>query len=99
MVRISKIKYSGQFSEGKKVGQFIEDLLFNDGVDLYSKWTIKIDFDNDQCKTATFFGVIGTSMPETTYKFDDLKTCRFDNVTDLAQKKWLKEFEKRKNSR
>lgn len=98
-VSISKMKYSGQFNNGKKVGQFTEQLLFDDGVDLYSKWTIKIDFENDQCKTATFFGVIGTAMPETTYKFDNLKTCTFDNVTELAQKEWSKEFERRKNSR
>jgi len=100
IVRISKMKYSGQFDNGKKVGQFTEDLLFDDGVDLYSKWTIKIDFENDQCKSGTFIGAIGTAMPpETTYKFENLKTCSFDNVTSLVQKEWSKEFERRKNSR
>ena len=99
IVEISKIKYSGQFNNGKKVGQFTEQFLFNDGVDLYSKWTIQIDFENDKCKSGTFIGAIGTVMPpETTYKFDNLKICSFDNVSSLAEKEWSKEFEK-KNSR
>ena len=98
MISILKVKYSGQFRDGKKIGKFTEDFLSDDGVDLYSKWTISIDFNDDKCESATFNGVIGTAMPKTTYNFKSLKLCSFDNVMKLAEKEWAKEFEKRKNS-
>ncbi len=99
MARVSKMKYSGQFRNGKKYGPFIEDLLFDDGIDLYSKWIIQISFEDDQCKSGSFSGLIGHVMPDTTFQFERLKQCSFDHVTDLAQEEWSKEWERRNKSR
>jgi hypothetical protein len=100
MFWISKIKYSGQFKDGKKHGQFIEELLFDDGVDIYGEWTVIIEFENDICKSATYKGANGYVMPKTTtYTFTSIDSCSFDRVVDLAWDKWTKEYDEKKNAR
>jgi hypothetical protein len=100
MFWVSKISYSGEFTENKKTGKFIEKLLSDDGVDLYAEWQITIDFENDNCKDANFVGAIGHIMPKaTTYNFSTIDTCSFDKVAKLASEEWEKEYERKKNAR
>jgi hypothetical protein len=99
IVSISKVHYSGEFRNGKKIGTFIEKLLTDDGVDIYSHWTASIDFNNDSCTSGSFTGVIGHVMPEKVYRFKKIKGCSFDNLVEMAWAEWGKEYEKQKNNR
>ena len=96
-ISVSKIKYQGTFEIGVKNGAFEEKLLFDDGVDLYSKWTVSLDFKDDKCSKGTFTGILGHIMPESTYYFEILDTCTFQSVVDKASDRWTEEYEKRKN--
>lgn len=96
-ISVSKIEYQGTFENGVKNGTFNEKLLFDDGVDLYSKWTVSLDFKEDKCSQGTFTGILGHIMPESTYKFEILDTCTFQSVVDKASDRWTEEYEKRKN--
>ena len=97
-VSTSKIEYHGTFENGVKNGTFKEKLLFDDGVDLYSKWTVSLDFKDGKCSKGTFTGMLGHIMPESTYKFERLDICTFQSVVDKASKRWKEEYEKRKTS-
>ena len=96
-VSISKIEYYGTFEDGIKKGTFKEKLIFDDGVDLYSKWTVSLDFKDDKCSKGIFTGVLGHVMPESTYEFDKLDSCTFQSAVDKASEQWKEEYEKRKN--
>ncbi|WP_019039708.1 hypothetical protein [Psychroflexus tropicus] len=96
-ISISKIEYQGTFANGVKNGTFKEKLLFDDGIDLYSKWTVSLDFKDDKCSKGTFTGILGHIMPESTYEFEKLDTCTFQSVVDKASERWKEEYEKRKN--
>ncbi len=99
-VRLIKINYAGHFRENKKEGKFVEELFFDDSIDLYSKWTITIDYKEDQCTSALFEGAIGHVMPaDTKYSFQNLDTCSFDRVMTLAEKNWAQEYEKQNTGR
>lgn len=78
-------------------GIFTEKLLFDDGIDLYSKWNASIDFKDDKCSKGTFTGILGHIMPESTYNFIELDSCTFQHLVDKASKRWNEEYEKRKN--
>lgn len=94
---VSKIEYQGIFENGVKNGSFKEKLLFDDGVDLYSKWTVTIDFKEDNCSKGTFTGILGHIMPESTYEFEKLVSCTFQSVVNRASERWKEEYEIRKN--
>lgn len=96
-ISVSKIEYLGTFENGVKNAIFKEKLLFDDGVDLYSKWTVILDFKDDKCSKGTFTGILGHIMPESTYEFEILDTCTFQSVVDKASDRWTEEYEKRKN--
>ena len=96
-ISVLKVRYSGQFENGKKEGHFTEQLLHNDGVDLFSKWTVTINFKDNQCTSGTFTGTIGHIMPETTLRYDILDTCTFNFVVDQAWAEWKKEWERQNN--
>jgi len=96
-ISVSKIRYQGTFANGVKNGSFKEILLFDDGVDLYSKWTVSLDFKDDKCSKGTFTGILGHIMPESTYEFEKLDTCTFQSVVDKASDRWTEEYEERKN--
>lgn len=98
MFQISKIKYTGRFLNNKKSGQFSEEFLTDDGVDIYSNWHVTIKYDKDECDSATFFGVIGSEMPESKYTFQHLDTCTFDRVVNLAWTEWEKIWKQRNDS-
>jgi hypothetical protein len=97
MIRISKIEYSGTFINGKKNGKFTERFLIDDGVDLYSKWIVSLEYENDNCKSALFKGIFGYIMKETIYKFNQLDNCTFQSVVDKASELWKDEYEKSNN--
>lgn len=94
--QVLKDSYTGQFIDDMKEGKFIKKYLFDDGVDWYENYEITIVFEKDQCTVAIFKGAIGTAMPQSTYKFENLETCSFKYVKDLAWKEWSKEFAKKK---
>ena len=96
-VSVSRIEYRGTFEDGIKNGAFKEKLIFDDGVDLYSKWTVSLDFKDDKCLKGTFTGILGHIMPESTYEFESLDSCTFQSVVDKASIRWSEEYEKRKN--
>jgi len=96
-ISVSKIRYYGTFEIGIKNGIFKEKLFFDDGVDLYSKWTVSLDFKDDKCSEGKFTGILGYIMPESTYKFEKLDSCTFQSVVDKASERWKEEYEKRKN--
>jgi len=96
-ISVSRIEYRGEFKNGVKDGIFSEKLLFDDGVDLYSKWTVSIDFKGENCSKGTFTGILGHIMPESTYEFEKLDSCTFQYVVDRASERWKEEYEKRKN--
>ncbi|MBQ4915473.1 hypothetical protein J8L85_13545 [Maribacter sp. MMG018] len=95
-VSVSKIEYQGKFKNGVKDGIFKEKLLFDDGIDLYSKWTVSIDFKEGNCSKGTFTGILGHIMPESTYEFEKLDSCTFQSVVNSASERWEEEYEKRK---
>lgn len=96
-ISVSKIQYHGTFENGVKNGTFTEKLLFDDGVDLYSKWTVFLEFKDDKCSKGTFTGILGHIMPESTYEFEKIDICTFQYVVDKASDRWTEEYEKRKN--
>ena len=96
-ISVSKIEYQGTFENGVKNGTFKEKLLFDDGVDLYSKWRVSLEFKNNKCSQGTFTGILGHIMPESTYEFEILETCTFQSVVDKASDRWTEEYKKRKN--
>ena len=96
-IYVLKVFYSGNFSEGAKNGLFIESVHHDDGVDIYSKWSVSITFEDGKCKSGSFKGAIGNRMPETTHVFDKLDTCTFDHVVDKAWDIWSQEWKKREN--
>lgn len=87
----TNIKYYGTFINGEKNGTFKEILHLDDGVDLYSKWTVSIDFKKDSCSKGIFKGNLGHIMPESTYKFEKINTCTFQFVVDKALERWKEE--------
>jgi hypothetical protein len=94
-ISISKIKYCGTFIDGTKNGTFKEELLFDDGVDIYSKWTVSLKFENDSCTKGTFTGALGHIMPISTYIFEKVDSYTFQSVVDKANEQWIKEFNKK----
>jgi hypothetical protein len=86
-ISVSKIEYQGKFKNGVKNGTFKEKLLFDDGVDLYSKWTVSLDFKDDKCSNGKFTGILGHIMPESTYEFEKLDSCTFQSVVDRASER------------
>lgn len=95
MVHVTKIQYSGSFNNGKKDRIFTEKVLFDEGIDRYSEWTVSLDYNDDKCSTGTFTGIFGFIMDETTYKFDQLDTCTFQFVVDKASELWEEEDRKK----
>ncbi len=88
------IEYSGTFQDGLKNGNFIEKLLHNDGVDLYSKWVIELYFSKDKCTTGKFEEIMGHIMPSKKYEFNKLTQCSFKEIVKLAGDEWQKEWER-----
>lgn len=99
MMYILKVTYRGNFENGSKRGLFEEQVLHDDGIDIFYKWIVTIDFNNNTCQSGTFRGAIGHIMPETTFQLSRLDSCTFSFVTDYAWDEWGKEFERQKNAR
>jgi hypothetical protein len=92
----SIIKYTGSFENGLKTGVFTEELLWDDGVDFYAKWIVKLEYKMGVCVKETFSGVNGFVMPETTYEFSPNDTSTFQSVVDKAWDKWSNEYKIKK---
>jgi len=52
-------------------------LLFDDGIDLFSKWIVSLNYKDDNCKSGIFTGIFGYVMEETTYTFSELTIVHF----------------------
>jgi hypothetical protein len=97
ITRISKIEYGGTYTDGKKNGEFTENFLIDDGIDLYSKWIVSLDYKDNNCSTGIFKGIFGYIMKETTYQFNQLDNCTFQSVVEKASQLWKEEYEKSNN--
>lgn len=75
---ITRIVYSGRYVNGSKEGRFVEDLFYDDSVDIHSKWkaTLFYEPDSERCTGGNFDG--WTYEREWSYEESSPEECTFD---------------------
>ena len=84
--------YSGSFNNNKKDNQWYILHHYNDGIDIYYKYKIKINFSDGKCIGSTYNGHSGYIMPFKTYSFD---YCDPDSIITNVNRLWQKEWEEK----
>ena len=87
---ITRIVYSGRYVNGSKEGRFVEDLFYDDSVDMYSKWkaTLFYEPDSERCTGGNFNG--WTYEREWSHEESSPDECTFDYLVKRSYEK-LKE--------
>ena len=90
---------AGNYKDGKKDGRWKYRYVYNDGVDLYEKLKIEIDYKNNKCIRSSFEGTIGYTMPKTRHEFENQQYCTPEAIRNRAWEIWSVEFEKTNKSK